>query len=69
MPREKSPTIGAMTRSDLARFVSQAINNTPATLPPSLTQNELEATDLLTVSGDVVLSDKAVATLKVYLGL
>lgn len=69
MPREKEPTIAGMTKTELARFVTQAIFNTPANLPPALTQTELEATELLTVSGDLQLSDQAIATLKAYLGL
>lgn len=69
MPREKPATIAGMTKDDLARFVAQAVFNSPANLPPSLTSNELEATELLTVSGDIQLSDAAVASLKAALGL
>lgn len=69
MPREKPTTIAEMTKDDLARFVAQAVFNSPANLPPSLISNELEATQLLNVSGDIQLSDAAIASLKAALGL
>lgn len=69
MPRNQTKTIAAMTKDDLARFVAQAVFNSPANLPPSLTSNELEATELLTVGGDIQLSDQAIASLKAALGL
>lgn len=69
MPREKPQTIAGMTKDDLAKFVAQAVFNSPANLPPSLVSNELEASQLLTVSGDIQLSDQAIASLKAALGL
>lgn len=55
--------VGDMSRSELAKFVLVAVQQSPATLPRSL---DLE--DLF-LSGDIKLSDRAVATLKQYLGL
>lgn len=69
MPREKPQTIAGMTKDDLAKFVAQAVFNSPANLPPALTSTELEATELLTVGGDIQLSDTAIASLKAALGL
>lgn len=55
--------ISEMTKSDLAKFVLAAIQQSPATLPGSLDLEDLSLT------GDIRLSDKAVTSLKTYLGL
>lgn len=61
--------VGEMSRAELARFVQQAVFATPATLPKSLSGEDIEAFTTLIVSGDITLSTQAVKRLKTYLGL
>jgi hypothetical protein len=61
--------IGNWTREKLNRHIQSTILATPASLPPSLSGDEIEATSKLKVSGNIDLSPQAVQQLKVYLGL
>lgn len=58
-----------MTQRELAQFVQRAVFQSPANLPASLTGEDIESTNILKVTGDIELSDKALASLIAALGL
>lgn len=62
-------TIADWTQARLARFISNQLRTDPATIPPSLKLERLEATQKLTVTDQLELSAVAIQYLKTKLGL